>query len=261
MSSSRTPLLQPGARDSGASSIADAPDRLDLDGPEPGTSTPSECDWWKKGFTWRAIGFGLVWATISCGSSFYFGLMTGSTTGDPLAIALMSRLFLSPLENMVVVSIAVGGAAIPMATGLIGPLPALGLDRGDKGSSEEPGFVHQLFWCFALCSFGPFVSWTWWKGYTRLPFPYGKALGEVIKPDDAPRHDGLVLAATDSVQERKQQRPSCSGLELSWNCFTAAVFLSGLWVRIQMPLNFKSSVANTSARNTGDDCALSSLPP
>ena len=134
---------------------------------EDGSDGDGEADWrqllgGKRGcaeeepaqLTLRACLVGLAVGTLLCFTNMYFGLQTGWVTMGSIQSALCGFAFFrfvwpaqrrpfGPLENVVVQTLAVATATMPLAGGFVGIIPALSL--------LDPPVVltwwQQLLWC------------------------------------------------------------------------------------------------------------------
>ncbi|KAL3927353.1 MAG: hypothetical protein SGPRY_002861 [Prymnesium sp.] len=118
--------------------------------------------------TVRAVGVGLVVGSLLCFINVYFGLQTGWVTMGSIQCAVVGYAILNlPLfnasqrrsrftsrENVVLQTVGVATATIPLAGGFVGIIPAL--------SMLDPPVVlsvgEQLAWAAALTYFGAFFA-------------------------------------------------------------------------------------------------------
>lgn len=142
--------------------------------------------------TFRAVAVGLLCGTILCFTNMYFGLQTGWVTMGSLQSALLGygifqacgcctrqgRHF-GPLENVVVQTVSVATATLPLAGGFVGIIPALSL----LSPSVTLTPTQQLLWAAALTYFGIFFAVPLRRQtilVEKLPFPSGTATGKLI---------------------------------------------------------------------------------
>ena len=143
------------------------------------------------GLTLRATLVGLLVGTLLCFTNMYFGLQTGWVTMGSIQCAvtgfLIFRLCLpasskpfGPLENVVVQTVGVATATMPLAGGFVGIIPALEmLDPPVRLSGGQ-----QLMWCAALTYFGVFCAVPLRRQtilVEQLRFPSGTATAKVIQ--------------------------------------------------------------------------------
>ncbi|WIA18515.1 hypothetical protein OEZ85_009965 [Tetradesmus obliquus] len=152
-----------------------------------------------EALTLRALAAGLLVGSVLCFSNMYFGLQTGWVTMGSLQSAILGYgLFqglgtlglltqhLTVAENVIVQTTAVATATMPLAAGLVGIIPALGL----LTAAEHPAGPillspwQLLAWCSSLAFFGVFVAVPLrYQTIIReqLRFPSGTATASVIR--------------------------------------------------------------------------------
>ncbi|CAK7264916.1 OPT super [Sporothrix epigloea] len=117
-------------------------------------------------FTARGLAAGLVVGLVICCSNMYFGLQTGfvSTMSLPSTLlgfgifkALARHLTLpfSPVENVLVQTVAGSMAIAPLGSGFVGVLPAMNyLLRPDEMGPVSLSTAKMVVWSLGLCYFG-----------------------------------------------------------------------------------------------------------
>ena len=142
----------------------------------------------KPQLTVRSVIVGLFVGTILCFTNMYFGLQTGWVTMGSLQCAMVGFAILkyggathfNPLENVVVQTVGVATATMPLAGGFVGIIPALQLlDPPIRLTVGE-----QLAWCAALTYFGIFFAVPLRRQtilVEKLPFPSGTATAKLIE--------------------------------------------------------------------------------
>ncbi|SPO00488.1 related to permeases - unknown function [Cephalotrichum gorgonifer] len=119
-----------------------------------------------RSFTLRGILVGLLVGLIICFSNMYFGLQTGWVSTMTLPASLLGfglfrmvskhiRLPFTPVENVLVQTVAGSMAIMPLGCGFVGVLPAMNFLL----SPEEQGPIHLskfmlVIWALGLCYFG-----------------------------------------------------------------------------------------------------------
>ncbi|ORZ25608.1 OPT oligopeptide transporter protein-domain-containing protein [Absidia repens] len=131
-----------------------------------------------------------------CFSNMYFGLQTGwismmSLQSSLLGFALfkpfqhMLQVKFSPVENVVLQTVAVATATMPLAAGFVGVIPALAL----LSKSDEPegaiilSFPQLMLWSLGVAFFGVFFAVPLRKQTIireKLRFPSGTATAQMI---------------------------------------------------------------------------------
>jgi len=114
----------------------------------------------------RAVLVGLLIGTLACFSNSYFGLQTGwiSMMNLPLSLlgfavfkALGKHLSypFSPVENVLVQTVAVAVGTMPLAAGLVGVIPALEkLLLPREGGPLELSWMKLIIWSMGIAFFG-----------------------------------------------------------------------------------------------------------
>ncbi|EIE19928.1 OPT superfamily oligopeptide transporter [Coccomyxa subellipsoidea C-169] len=158
--------------------------------------------------TFRAVGTGLVVGSLLCCSNTYFGLQTGWVTMGSLQSAVLGfgifRVLerygitsgLSVAENVILQTTSVATATMPLAAGLVGIIPALGMMTPRQNPPLGPIVLSPgqlLLWSLGLAFFGVFIAVplrTQTIIKEKLRFPSGTATAKVIRM----LHGGPTLA-------------------------------------------------------------------
>ncbi|WVQ81217.1 hypothetical protein IAT38_003339 [Cryptococcus sp. DSM 104549] len=152
-------------------------------------------------FTLRAVLVGLAVGVVLCMTNIYFGLQTGWVSMMSLQSALLGfaifrlppllpRLFpamrpLTPQENVVLQTTAVATGTMPLAAGLVGIIPALGMmtEELDGRGPIELSWGSLVLWCLAVAFFGVFLASPLRRQVIvkeKLVFPSGTATAQLI---------------------------------------------------------------------------------
>ncbi|KAK4222490.1 putative oligopeptide transporter [Podospora fimiseda] len=146
-------------------------------------------------FTLRGILVGLSVGLIICFSNMYFGLQTGwvSTMTMPASLMgfgifklLSSRLSLpfSPVENVLVQTVAGSMAIMPLGCGFVGVVPAMSfLMNEQEGGGVKLSLWKSIVWAVGLCYFGVVFAVPLRKQVLcreRLKFPSGFSTAVLI---------------------------------------------------------------------------------
>ncbi|KAK0706714.1 OPT oligopeptide transporter protein-domain-containing protein [Lasiosphaeria miniovina] len=121
-------------------------------------------------FTWRGVGVGLLVGLVICFSNMYFGLQTGWVSTMTMPASLMGfgifkllgrrgRLLdggpFTPVENVLVQTVAGSMAIMPLGCGFVGVLPAMSyLLRDDEQGPIVLSLPKLILWSLGLCYFG-----------------------------------------------------------------------------------------------------------
>jgi len=148
-----------------------------------------------RSFTVRSVVAGLAVGTVICAANVYFGLQTGWVSIMSMPASLMGFAIFkvlskhlsfpfTPVENVLLQSVACGMAIMPLGCGLVGVIPAM----TDLLKPEERGplnfSVWQLIvWSLGLCYFGVVFAVPLRKQVIikeRLRFPSGFSTAVLI---------------------------------------------------------------------------------
>ncbi|BFZ58325.1 OPT super [Savitreella phatthalungensis] len=147
------------------------------------------------GLTARGVIVGLAIGSLICISNCYFGLQTGWISMMSLPASLMAfgvfKLMggllatpFSPIENVLVQTIAVASGTMPLAAGLVGVVPALErLLRADEDGPLDLSLTKLIVWSLGVAFFGVFFAIPLRKQVLireQLRFPSGTATAEMI---------------------------------------------------------------------------------
>lgn len=146
-------------------------------------------------FTTRAVTVGLFVGTIVNLSNTYFGLQTGwvsmmsmpsSLIGFAIFKSLAHRLEVpfTPVENVLVQTVAVAVGSMPLSAGFVGVIPALEkLLKASEGGPIVLSIPMLIFWSFGVAFFGVFFAVPLRRQVIireKLKFPSGTATALMI---------------------------------------------------------------------------------
>ncbi|EGC36348.1 hypothetical protein DICPUDRAFT_32017 [Dictyostelium purpureum] len=155
-----------------------------------------------KQITLRSVIAGTLIGGIMCFSNMYFGLQTGWVTMGSLQSTLLGFLFFKLIEkhlkvrfnhfeNVLLQTIAVATATMPLAGGFVGIIPALNTlfkdENGSGESLEKPSYFSWwglILWAFSLAFFGVFFAVPLRRQtilVEKLKFPSGSATAQMIR--------------------------------------------------------------------------------
>src|SRR5277367_5105851 len=118
----------------------------------------------------RAVAVGLIIGTLACFSNSYFGLQTGWISMMSLPLSLLGfavfKAFnnqlsypFSPVENVLVQTVAVAVGTMPLAAGLVGIIPALEkLLLPSEGGPFNLNWGMLVIWSLGVAFFGVFFA-------------------------------------------------------------------------------------------------------
>lgn len=146
-------------------------------------------------FTFRGTLAGLVIGVIICFSNTYFGLQTGWVSGMAMPASLIGFGFFktiskhltlpfTPVENVLVQTVAGAVGTMPLGCGFVGVIPALEfLLKQREGAPIELGMGRLMLWSLGICLFGVVFAVPLRKEVIireKLKFPSGTATALMI---------------------------------------------------------------------------------
>ncbi|KAL8702160.1 MAG: hypothetical protein Q9201_004552 [Fulgogasparrea decipioides] len=195
-------------------------------------------------FTLRGVLVGLAIGIVICFSNTYFGLQTGWISGMTMPAALIGFAFFktiskhivlpfTPVENVLVQTVAGAVGSMPLGCGFVGVMPALNylLKPEENGPLDLPA-GKLILWSLGICFFGVVFVVPLRREFIireKLRFPSGTATAVMISVlhgggDDAKiaRHEcGLetarrrsadILRTRSRSQELLRRSSSLSGI-------------------------------------------------
>lgn len=152
-----------------------------------------------QNFTWRSLILGLLIGVVICFSNTYFGLQTGWISGMAMPSALIgfayfkavSRLLsfpFTPVENVLVQTVAGAVGTMPLGCGFVGVIPALDFILGPSETPDGTVGLNLplgklIVWALGICFFGVFFAVPLRKEVIireKLKFPSGTATALMI---------------------------------------------------------------------------------
>ncbi|KAL2042446.1 hypothetical protein N7G274_004938 [Stereocaulon virgatum] len=169
-----------------------------------------------QNFTVRGTLVGLAIGVIICFSNMYFGLQTGWVSGMAMPAALIGFGFFktvarcisypfTPVENVLVQTVAGAVGTMPLGCGFVGVMPALNyLLKSEENGPLVLSTFKLIVWSVGICLFGVVFAVPLRKEVIireKLKFPSGTATALMI---------GVLHGNTD---EKGNKKPDC-GLEI-----------------------------------------------
>lgn len=186
-------------------------------------------------FTIRGILLGLVFGVVIIFSNTYFGLQTGWISGMSMPSALMGfavfkalknhiKVPFSPVENVLIQTVASSMGTMPLGCGFVGVVPALEyLLQPSENGPLHLSTGKLMLWAVGICLFGVVFAVPLRREVIireKLKFPTGTATALMIGVLHGEKgqakivtQDGESRASTDDDYENRQllQRPSDDG--------------------------------------------------
>ncbi|KAL5403459.1 hypothetical protein PMIN06_009754 [Paraphaeosphaeria minitans] len=147
-------------------------------------------------FTLRGVLCGLAIGVAICFSNMYFGLQTGWVTGMAMPSALigfayfktvshMLKFPFTPVENVLVQSVAGAVGTMPLGCGFVGVIPALNfLLTKEENGPLDISLWRLIVWSLGICFFGVVFAVPLRKEVIireKLKFPSGTATALMIQ--------------------------------------------------------------------------------
>lgn len=148
-----------------------------------------------QNFTLRGVLVGLAIGIIICFSNTYFGLQTGWVSGMAMPSALIGFAFFksvakyidypfTPVENVLVTTVAGAVGTMPLGCGFVGVMPALNfLLTAEENGPLVLSTGKLIIWAIGICFFGVVFAVPLRKEVIireKLKFPSGTATALVI---------------------------------------------------------------------------------
>lgn len=146
-------------------------------------------------FTFRGVLVGLAIGVIICFSNTYFGLQTGWVSGMAMPSALIGFAYFksvarfinypfTPVENVLVVTVAGAVGTMPLGCGFVGVLPALNyLLTPEENGPLVLSTWKLIVWAIGICFFGVVIAVPLRRQVLireKLKFPSGTATALII---------------------------------------------------------------------------------
>lgn len=173
-------------------------------------------------FTLRGVAVGLFIGVIICFSNTYFGLQTGWVSGMAMPASLIGfaffktisnhlRLPFTPVENVLVQTVAGAVGTMPLGLGFVGVMPSLEfLLKKSEGAPIDLSLWRLIIWGIGLCLFGVVFGVPLRRQVIireRLKFPSGTATALMISVLHGGVHERGIKDGeieTRGTEEREQ---------------------------------------------------------
>ncbi|KAJ8115190.1 hypothetical protein OPT61_g3107 [Boeremia exigua] len=166
-----------------------------------------------QNFTLRGVLVGLAIGVVICFSNMYFGLQTGWVSGMAMPSALIGFAYFkvvartlkfpfTPVENVLVQSVAGSVGTMPLGCGFVGVIPALNyLLKPEEGGPLDISLWKLIVWSVGICFFGVVFAVPLRREMIireKLKFPSGTATALLIK----------VLHSEEGTKRAASQHPN-----------------------------------------------------
>ena len=178
-----------------------------------------------QNFTVRGVLVGLAIGVIICFSNTYFGLQTGWVSGMAMPAALIGFAYFkliaryidypfTPVENVLVQTVAGAVGTMPLGCGFVGVLPALNhLLKPEENGPINLGTWKLIAWSVGVCFFGVVFAVPLRKEVIireKLKFPSGMATAlmiGVLHGNTDGKGDLVHASGLETLSRRSQNRP------------------------------------------------------
>ncbi|EOD46529.1 putative oligopeptide opt protein [Neofusicoccum parvum UCRNP2] len=171
-----------------------------------------------QNFTLRGILVGLAIGVVICFSNTYFGLQTGWVSSMAMPSALLGfawfrlvsrylRLPFSPVENVLIQSVAGSVGTMPLGCGFVGVIPALQyLLKPEENGPLDVGLWKLIVWAVGICFFGVVFAVPLRRQVIireKLKFPSGTAAALMIGVLHGQYEKGAVIRQDDASSPQR----------------------------------------------------------
>jgi OPT family oligopeptide transporter len=178
-----------------------------------------------QNFTLRGVLVGLAIGVVICFSNMYFGLQTGWVSGMAMPSALIGfayfkvvaktlKLPFTPVENVLVQSVAGSVGTMPLGCGFVGVIPALNyLLKPEENGPLDISLWKLIVWSVGICFFGVVFAVPLRKEMIireKLKFPSGTATALLIKVLHGDEKSKTMMVR-EGIQDRDDQFKRAAG--------------------------------------------------
>jgi hypothetical protein len=176
-----------------------------------------------QNFTFRGVAVGLLIGIIINFSNMYFGLQTGWVSGMAMPSALLGFAYFrtvknylnfpfSPVENVLVQSVAGSVGTMPLGCGFVGVVPALEyLLLPEEGGPLDIGLWKLVVWATGIAFFGVVFAVPLRRQVIireRLKFPSGTATALMIGVLHGEKGGAKIVAQEEEVERESSLQMS-----------------------------------------------------
>jgi OPT family oligopeptide transporter len=179
-----------------------------------------------QNFTLRGVVVGLAIGVVICFSNMYFGLQTGWVSGMAMPSALIGfayfkviartlKLPFTPVENVLVQSVAGSVGTMPLGCGFVGVIPALNyLLTDEENGPLNISLWRLIIWSVGICFFGVVFAVPLRKEMIireKLKFPSGTATALLIRVLHGDENSKTMVARETNDDESEGEEESPGG--------------------------------------------------
>jgi hypothetical protein len=176
-----------------------------------------------QNFTVRGVLVGLVIGVLICFSNMYFGLQTGWVSGMAMPSALLGFAYFkavsryiafpfTPVENVLIQSVAGAVGTMPLGCGFVGVMPALNyLLLPEENGPLNIGLWKMTVWAVGIAFFGVVFAVPLRRQVIireKLKFPSGTATALMIGVLHGDKGDSQIVAQDTTKKDQTQDPDS-----------------------------------------------------
>ncbi|CAO1600577.1 OPT super [Xanthoria calcicola] len=173
-----------------------------------------------QNFTFRGTVVGLAIGVIICFSNTYFGLQTGWISGMTMPASLIGFAFFksiskhldypfTPVENVLVQTVAGAVGTMPLGCGFVGVIPALNyLLKPEENGPMPLSTANLILWSLGICFFGVVFAVPLRKQVIireKLKFPTGTATALIISVLHGGGDDARIARHESGIETAKRK--------------------------------------------------------
>ena len=173
-----------------------------------------------QNFTLRGVLAGLAIGVVICFSNMYFGLQTGWVSSMAMPSALIGfayfktvsrylKLPFTPVENVLVQSVAGSVGTMPLGCGFVGVIPALNyLLKAEENGPLDISLWRLIIWSVGICFFGVVFAVPLRREVIireKLKFPSGTATALMIRVLHGDEKSKKTLSSSGTVAASGEQ--------------------------------------------------------
>jgi OPT family oligopeptide transporter len=172
-----------------------------------------------QNFTVRGVLVGLVIGVLICFSNMYFGLQTGWVSSMAMPSALLGFAYFkavsryiaypfTPVENVLIQSVAGAVGTMPLGCGFVGVMPALNyLLTPEEGGPLKIGLWKMTVWAVGIAFFGVVFAVPLRRQVIireKLKFPSGTATALMIGVLHGDKGDSQIVAQDTTKKDQTE---------------------------------------------------------
>ncbi|KAF2642513.1 OPT superfamily oligopeptide transporter, partial [Massarina eburnea CBS 473.64] len=177
-----------------------------------------------QNFTLRGVLVGLAIGVVICFSNMYFGLQTGWVSGMAMPSALIGFAYFktisrvlkfpfTPVENVLVQSVAGAVGTMPLGCGFVGVIPALNyLLTPEENGPLDISLWRLIIWSVGICFFGVVFAVPLRREVIireKLKFPSGTATALMIRVLHGDEKSKQIITQSGTESDETEGEEQC----------------------------------------------------